>query len=100
MKPIDPTPYLVVYGVLVFVAPWLIYGSFIVRGLLHARSRGISLFSPTAGAKIRELRRTDSIAASLHQRSLRWFLITLAMWLVGFAVMGLALFLLHKRGIV
>jgi len=100
MKPVDPDPYLVVYGVLVFLAPWLIYGSFIVRGLLYAQSRGISLLSRTSGAKIRELRRTDSHAASLHQRSLRWFIITLSMWLVGFAVMGLALFLLHKRGIV
>ena len=100
MKPIDPDPYLIVYGVLVFLAPWLIYGSFIVRGLLYARSRGIPLFSPTAGAKIRELRRTDSRAASVHQRSFRWFLITVAMWLVGFAVMGLALFLLHEHGIV
>jgi hypothetical protein len=100
MKPIDPAPYLVVYGVLVFLVPWLIYGSFIVRGLLYARSRGISLFSSTSSARIRELRRTDSRASFLHQRTVRWFFITLAMWFVGFAVMGLTLYLLHRRGIV
>jgi len=100
MKPIDPSPYLVAYGVLVFLVPWLIYGSFIVRGLLYARSTGISLFSTASSARIRELRRTDSRAAFLHQRTVRWFFITLAMWFVGFAVMGLTLYLLHRRGIV
>jgi hypothetical protein len=100
MKPIDPSPYLVVYGVLVFLAPWLIYGSFIVRALLYARSRGISLWSSTARREMQELRRTDSHAALLHQRSFRWFFITLAMWFGGFAIMCLTLFLLHKRGIV
>jgi len=100
MKPIDPSPYLVVYGVLVFLVPWLIYGSFIVRALLYARSRGISLWSPAAREKMQELRRTDSHAALLHQRTLRWFIITLAAWLVGFAVMCLTLLILHKRGIV
>jgi hypothetical protein len=100
MKPIDPDPYLVVYGVLVFLVPWLIYGSFIVRGLLYARSRGISLFSFTASAQIRKLRRTDNRAAFLHQRTLRWLVITLTMWVIGFAVMCLTLYLLHRRGIV
>ncbi len=100
MAPIDPSPYLVIYGVLVFLAPWLIYGSYIVRGLMYARSKGIFLFSWTGGAQIRALRQTDSHAAFLHQRSLRWFIITLVMWLVGFAVMGLTLYLLHRRGIV
>jgi len=100
MKPLDPTPYLIVYGVLVFLVPWLICGSFIVRGLLYARRRGISLFSGSASVEIRELSRTDSRAAFLHQRSLRWFVIGLAMWFGGFAVMGLTLYLLHRRGII
>src|SRR5713101_2517377 len=89
-----------VYVVLVFLVPWLIYGSFIVRGLMYARSRGISLFSSTASAQIRALRQTDSRAAFLHRRSLRWLVVTLATWLAGFAVMCLTLYLLHRRGIV
>ena len=82
MKPIDPDPYLLVYGVLVFLAPWLIFGSFILRNMLYARSKGISLFSLTASAQMRALRRTDSHAAFLHQRTFRWFFITLSMWVV------------------
>jgi hypothetical protein len=100
MTPIDPTPYLAVYGVLVFLMPWLIYGSYIIRGLMYARTRGISLVSWTASAEIRALRLTDSHAAFLHQRSLRWLIIMLVMWLVGFTVMCLTLFWLHRRGIV
>jgi hypothetical protein len=98
MKPINPSPYFVIYGVLMFLLPWLIFASFIVRGLLYARSRGISLFSTTASAQIRELRRTDSRAAFLHQRTFRWLIITLVMWLIGFAVMGLTLYLLYRQG--
>ena len=59
MKPIDPSPYVAVYGVLVFLVPWLIYGSFIVRSWLYARSRGISLFSPTAPVQMRALVLSD-----------------------------------------
>ena len=100
MKPIDPSPYLVVYGVLVFLLPWLIYVNFIVRGLLYARKRGISLFSKTASDEIRALRQTDSHASLLHRRAWRWFFITLAMWPIGFAIMCVTLFLLHQHDVV
>src|SRR2546421_496121 len=40
MALINPSPYLVVYGLLVFLVPWLIFASFIVRGLLYARGCG------------------------------------------------------------
>ncbi|MCO5052086.1 MAG: hypothetical protein M9920_07265 [Verrucomicrobiae bacterium] len=100
MKPLDPTPYVAVYGVLIFLVPWLIYMSFIVRSLLYARRQGVSLFSLTGSAQMRALARVDSYAAFLKRRALRWFVITLTMWFVGFAILGLTLYLLHKRGIV
>jgi hypothetical protein len=100
MRVVDPTPYIVVYGAVVFLTPWLIYGSFIVRGLLYARSKGIGLFSWTASDDIRLLRQADSRAAFLHKRSLRWLIITGVMWLLGFAVMCLTLYLLHTKGII
>jgi hypothetical protein len=100
MKPIDPSPYVAIYGVIVFLVPWLIYSSFIVRSLLYARSKGISLFSPTASAQMRALVLSDNYAAFLKRRTWRWFFITLTIWFVGFVVMCLTLYLLHKRGIV
>jgi hypothetical protein len=100
MAPIDPTPFVAIYAVLVFLVPWLVLASFIVRGLLYARSCGIPLVSWTASAQIRALRQTDARAVFLHQRSLRWFRITLVMWFGGFAVMCLTLYLLHRHGIV
>jgi len=99
VKTIDPNSYLLVYGVLVFLLPWLIFGSFVVRGLLYARNTGISLFSFAVSSQIRELRRTDSRAAFLHQRTLRWLIITISIWVIGFAVLCLLLYLLHRRGI-
>jgi hypothetical protein len=100
MTPVDPSPYLAVYGVIVFLVPWLIYGSFIIKGLLYARKHGISLFSLDAGPRIRALRQTDPYAAHLHQRSCRWLLIVAVMWFAGFAVLGLTIYLLHERGVV
>ena len=97
---LNPSPYLVVYGVLVFLVPWLIFASFIVRGSLYARRSGISLLSWRASAQIRELRRTDRYAAFLHRRSLCWLTIVATTWFVGFGVMGLTLYLLHQKGIV
>ena len=37
MALIDPSPYLVIYGVLVFLAPWLIYGGYIVSLIIRSR---------------------------------------------------------------
>jgi hypothetical protein len=100
MTPIDPTPFVAVYVVLVFLVPWLIYMSFIVRGLMYARSCGIPLLSSAASAQIRALRETDDRAAFLHRRSFRWLIILVIVWPVGFAVLGLTLYLLHRQGIV
>src|SRR5690349_12893005 len=100
MTRINPDPYIAVYAVVVFLVPWLIYGSFIVRGLTYARSKGIRLFSWTASTDIRALRETDGYAAWLHRRTLRWLVIMGATWFLGFAVLCLTLYLLHGRGIV
>ena len=100
MLPVNPEPYVAAYVVLVFLVPWLIYCSFIVRKLLYARKSGISLISSDASVRIRALRQSDSYASYLHQRCLRWFVITLSMWVLGFGVLGLTLYLLYLRGIV
>ena len=74
MKPIDPTPYVGVYVVVVFVVPWLIGCGFTARSVFYARRRGISLFSISGGFEARELRQIDRHAAFLHRRALKWFL--------------------------
>ena len=100
MTTVDPSPYIAVYGAAVFLVPWLIYMGFTVRALQHARKSGIPLFSLKASARIRALRQTDPYAAHLHQRCWRWLVITAVMWFVGFAVLGLTLYLLHRCGLV
>src|SRR5215813_1365185 len=100
MKPIDTSPYVAAYGVFVFLAPWLVCMSFNLRKLLYARRTGISLWSWGASEQIRNLRQTDAYAEYLHRRLVMWMKVTLVMWLVGFAVLGLTLYLLHNRGVV
>ena len=100
MALIGPSPFLVVYGVAVFLLPWLIYGIYIVRGLMYAHSKGIGHFSLQSTASMRMLRQTDSRAAFLHKRAKRWFSIRLIMCVVGFATMGVTLYLVHQRGMV
>jgi hypothetical protein len=100
MTPTDPTPFVVIYVALVFVPPWVICGSFVVRSLVYAHRRGISLFSSTAPGQIRMLRQTDDRAALLDRCSRRWMVITLAAWVAGFVGLCLTLYLLHRSGIV
>jgi hypothetical protein len=100
MKPIDPTPFVAVYVVIVFVIPWLVYASYILRKLHYAQRSGIHLLSFNASAQIRALRQIDPYAAELHRRTFKWLVIVLSIWIVGFAVLVLTLYLLHKDGIV
>ena len=79
VTPIDPTPYVAVYVITVFIVPWLIYGSFVVRAGRH---------------------QMDSRGEFFRQRALRWRVIVHVMWLVGFTVMALTLYFLHTRGII
>lgn len=44
MTPIDPTPFVAVYVVLVFLVPWLIYGSFIVKAWFMPEAVGFLFF--------------------------------------------------------
>ena len=58
------------------------------------------LLSASASAQVRELRKTDSRAALLHRRSLQWLIILAVVWPIGFAILGLTLYMLHRHGIV
>jgi hypothetical protein len=100
MKPADPTPFVAVYVLIVFLVPWLIFAASILRNLQYARKSGIHLLSFDASAQIRALRQIDAYAAALHRRTIKWLVIVLCIWLIGFAVLALTLFLLHRQGIV
>jgi hypothetical protein len=100
MIPTDPTLYVAVYGLLVFLLPWSIFGSYVMRSLMYARNHDIGVFSWIASQKMRRLRQRDNYAAFLHQEVRRWLFITLVMWIVGSAVLAAALYLLHQQGIV
>jgi hypothetical protein len=69
-----------VVGLVVGMVPMLIYGSYMVRSLLHARRCGIALLSKSAGAAFRVHLREDEHARLLYRRSVVWFFISLATW--------------------
>jgi hypothetical protein len=96
----DPTLLVPITLGVIFLVPWSIYGSFIVRGLMYAKSRGISLCSSDAHAQMKALRGADAYAAFLHRRARRWLVITLATWFITFAAVCLTLWILHRRGVI
>jgi len=96
----DPTLIVPIALGLIDLVPWLILGSFIVRSLIYARSRGISLLSLDSSAEMKVLRCNDPYAASLHRRAKRWMFITAATWFISFAAVFLTLLILHWRGVI
>jgi len=96
---IDPEPYVEAYAAIVFLLPWLVFMSFVIRRLLHAKKLGVSLLTGDASVRIRALRGSDQHAAYLYQRSRQWLIATLVAWVVGFIVLGGSLFLLHRGGV-
>lgn len=78
-------------GLVVGMTTMLIYGTYMVRSLLHARRCGIALFSKSAGAAFRLHLREDEHARFLYRRSILWFFISLITWSCVAAGASLAL---------
>jgi len=96
----DPTLIVPIALGFIDLVPWLILGSFIIRSLIYARSRGISLLSLDSSAEMKVLRCSDPYAAFLHRQAKRWMFITAATWFISFAAVFLTLLILHWRGVI
>ena len=84
----------------VVVVPWLITGSFVLRSMLHAKRKGIAVMGFDARERMRELRKTDEEAERLHRAILRWGIVTVVFWVVGFLALCLTWYSQHLKGAV
>lgn len=97
--PIDPTPFVIPYAIVVFLCPWIVYGSFILRELALISKSGI--YKQHLGLKryavIREFRKNNPQANYLHRKAIRWGITTGIMWITGFIILGTTLYLMEEN---
>src|SRR5215813_5719678 len=100
MKPIDPTPYAAVYALIVFL--WIVFAALLWREWSFARSRGIVVTAQnwrTEWPRLKRLRTEDPEARRLYGLLTKALRIMWVIWVVGFVVLGGALFLLDRAGV-
>ena len=103
--PIDPTPFVIPYVILIFLLPWGLAASFLIRELALAQREGqLSRLMGFTGLSIierikaaREYRGSNPLAMRLHQKTVQWALITILLWIVGFVLLGSTLFIMDRN---
>lgn len=102
MFPIDPTPYVVIYAVIVFLCPWAIYTSYLIRELrVLRRNDVIDWFSITGEQwqKIKEFRKTNPESRYLYGKAKQWMRLTFICWVLGFTILAITLVVLSANGL-
>jgi hypothetical protein len=102
MAPLDPTPYAAAYAIIVFLCPWMVFAYLLWREWSFARSRGIVVTAQnwrTEWPRLKQLRTEDPEARRLYRLVTRSLRLVWLIWIVGFIVLGGALFLLDRAGI-
>jgi hypothetical protein len=103
--PIDPTPFLIPYALIVFFLPWLVAAVFVLRGLKLLYQSGVmnelNKLSPFSFRERREIHRRylkqNPEAAWVHKNAVRWGILTLAAWVVGFVLIGGTLYWMDQN---
>jgi len=92
--PIDLEPFILIYVFIVFLCPWAVFGSYLLRELQFLRKNDmIDWFSVTMEQwnKVNEFRRTNPESRYLYEKVKRWMLITLLCWVFGFAILAVTI---------
>ena len=100
MFPIDPTPYVNVYAVIVFLCPWLIFASWVVRHTLFIRRVRPSWFWWFGFAQWKEyakFREQNPEAMAIWRGAMRWLMITAICWAIGLVVLAGTLFFMDRN---
>lgn len=107
--PIDATPYVMVYSAIVFLCPWLIFTSYLLRELQVLRKHKLLrwLINTREWQSIQEFRKTNAESQYLYGKVKTWMKITLTFWIAGFVILGATLYLMdandllinHSKGI-
>lgn len=103
--PIDPTPYVILYAIVVFVLPWIITLYYVLRANAYIHNNpqlpgyinynGISIIARLKA--VRTLCKASPVIAHLNSRVIRWATVTIAAWLIGFAMLGGTLWHLNNH---
>src|SRR5262249_35890122 len=81
---------------------WIVFAALLWREWSFARSRGIVVTAQnwrTEWPRLKRFRTEDPEARRLYGLLTKWLRITLVMWVVGFVVLGSALFVFDRAGI-
>jgi hypothetical protein len=103
--PMDPTPFVIPYGIVVFALPWFITAVYALREMRLLYQAGVmeqaNKLSPFAFRERRALHlrflQQNPVAALIHRRAIRWGVATLTAWVVGFALLGATLFWMDRH---
>lgn len=110
MFPLDPTPFVFAYVIAVFIFPWAVFCSYLIREWNYLKQKkvvGWLWVHPRQWSKIWEFRNTDPRSKYLFGKVKQWMFITFVAWVVGFVILGVTLYLLdandllinHSKGI-
>jgi hypothetical protein len=100
--PIDPTPYVFVYLFFVFLIPWSIFAFWAIKHmiyLLRSYPEFAAFMTPKNLKEIKHIRKHDPQLMGLYRKTMRWLFTTLTCWILGFAVLGVTLFLLDRNNL-
>ena len=97
--PIDPTPFVIPYAIIIFLLPWIICASFMIRNMAFLSKKGLLNWGLDFEKQklAREFMKSDPQARSLYKQLKRWMIITIALWVGGFAVLGTTLYLMEEN---
>ena len=101
MFTINPTPYVFAYAFLVFFCPWCVYATHLVRELRFLMKNDIvqwfNFSFISMWRSMKQFRKDNPEAKHLYGKVKKWLVITLASWIVGFALLGITLYVLDRN---
>ncbi len=104
--PINPTPFVIPYAIIVFVIPWLItafyFIKFIALAIKNKQFAAIGL-SGISIKKIFEARKefltNNQEANVLNRKVIKLAISTIVIWVIGFISLGVTLFILESNNL-
>ncbi len=96
MTPINPTQYVLIYAIVIFVLPWGVFITYLIRVAFRSHQLGAVSFGYS---QINELAKKDPKLKTLYTKSKRWLIIVFTMWLFGSFLLILTLYLLDNNNL-
>ncbi len=102
MRPINPTPYVLIFIILVFLCPWSVLCTYVIYDVRILSKNNVFSFDLNpirALRKVSKFREKNDKSKYLNEKVKKWLIITLISWVIGFLCLGITLFLLEKNNL-